>query len=134
MGPLQAIRYRRGSLELLNQRLLPLESVFLPVDGTQQAWAAIKDMVVRGAPAIGVTAALALAVELHCGGGGGQFGSTSEAIAHVGSRLDYLVTRWGGFAPPRTPSWEEPANGRPIPIDRSRWPWREAVMFGGSDT
>jgi methylthioribose-1-phosphate isomerase len=42
---LQAIRYAPGSLELLDQRLLPTQSVFLPVPTTAVAFDHIKDMV-----------------------------------------------------------------------------------------
>ncbi len=52
------------------------------------------DMVVRGAPAIGVTGALTLAVELHTNkGAGSAFGSVQEAVDFINSTLDYLVTR-----------------------------------------
>jgi hypothetical protein len=39
---LLAIKYTRGSLELLDQRLLPLESVYLPVKNNQDAWTMIR--------------------------------------------------------------------------------------------
>lgn len=61
---LEAIQYKRGSLRLLDQRLLPLETKFVDVPGCDEAFAAIKDMLVRGAPAIAIAAGLALAVEL----------------------------------------------------------------------
>lgn len=56
---LEAIRFSRGgglapaSLQLLEQRKLPLETEWLDIDGPQSAWTAIRDMTVRGAPAIG---------------------------------------------------------------------------------
>ena len=58
---LQAIRYTRGSLELLDQRALPTTATYVPVRTLSDCHAAIKDMLVRGAPAIAITAALALA-------------------------------------------------------------------------
>lgn len=61
---LEAIVYKRGSLRLLDQRLLPLETVFIDVPGCDEVFTAIKDMIVRGAPAIAIAAGLALAVEL----------------------------------------------------------------------
>ncbi|KAJ3286247.1 S-methyl-5-thioribose-1-phosphate isomerase [Borealophlyctis nickersoniae] len=65
-GPtLQAIRYHRGSLEILNQLLLPFESVYEVIKGVEDGHTAIKTMKVRGAPAIAIVAALSLAVELH---------------------------------------------------------------------
>ena len=39
--------------QLLEQRKLPLETEWLTIDGPQAAWTAIRDMTVRGAPAIG---------------------------------------------------------------------------------
>ncbi len=94
---LVAIRYSRASgLQLLDQRLLPFQEVYLPVPDPQTAWQHIKDMVVRGAPAIGVTGALALAV--HLAGGQGADGyrayaSAAECAADVRKVMDFLVTR-----------------------------------------
>ncbi|CAI5529014.1 unnamed protein product [Closterium sp. Naga37s-1] len=50
---------------------------------------AIKDMVVRGAPAIAIAAALALAVEVHQHS---VFESADAAVKHITDRLDYLVS------------------------------------------
>ncbi len=51
-------------------------------------------MVVRGAPAIGVTGALALAMDLVTHkGSGSAFGSKEEALAYINETLDFLVTR-----------------------------------------
>lgn len=52
-----------NTLFLLDQRIIPDAIEYLPVSSIQNAYDAIKDMVVRGAPAIGVAAALALALE-----------------------------------------------------------------------
>uniref|UniRef100_A0A803M8P3 Methylthioribose-1-phosphate isomerase n=1 Tax=Chenopodium quinoa TaxID=63459 RepID=A0A803M8P3_CHEQI len=60
---LQSICYKRGSLQLLDQRKLPLETVYLDIKNASDGWFAIKEMVVRGAPAIAIAAALSLAVE-----------------------------------------------------------------------
>jgi len=90
---LQAIVYTRGSLSLLDQRLLPFESKYIPILTPEDAWNAIKDMVVRGAPAIGVTGALALAVNLVTEKKGGEeFSSIDEAKQHIRQTMDYLVT------------------------------------------
>jgi methylthioribose-1-phosphate isomerase len=57
---------------------------------------------VRGAPAIGVTGALALAVHLISGGRGKQYSSVQDCLDDIGRTMDYLVTRsagsWGGRA------------------------------------
>lgn len=92
---LQAIKYERGSLKLLDQRRLPLEETWVSVDSVQTAWSAIKDMVVRGAPAIAIAAALALAAQLVASEAGLQISSAKEAAKHVKEELKYLVTRWG---------------------------------------
>lgn len=53
----RAIQWVKGGLQLLDQRRLPGEETYLlPADVTAVA-DAIRDMVVRGAPAIGITAA-----------------------------------------------------------------------------
>ena len=90
---LQAIKYERGTLKLLDQRRLPLEETWIAVDSVQTAWSAIKDMVVRGAPAIAIAAALALATQLVASDAGAQFASAQAAAQHVKEELAYLVTR-----------------------------------------
>lgn len=164
MASLEAIAYERGRLRLLEQRRLPLESVFVDIDTVPQCWTAIRDMTVRGeasarmqggrglqlalaqagppgagskvasrassahrgqqcnrsptagasnpppatrrptarvtppagAPAIAISAALALAVDLVRGGSGAQFANPAAAVEHIRQQLDYLVTRWAG--------------------------------------
>ena len=53
----QAIRWANEQLQLLDQRILPHETVYLAFDNVQAVADAIRNMVVRGAPAIGITAA-----------------------------------------------------------------------------
>ena len=89
--PLVAIQYRPGDLQLLDQRRLPLEESWLQIDGVPAAWTAIKDMAVRGAPAIAIAAALSLAVDLSQHQ---TWESGDAAVQHVRNQLDYLVTRW----------------------------------------
>ena len=57
-----AIRWHGDRLQLLDQRLLPTETLWLDILDSQQAADAIRDMVVRGAPAIGITAAYGLSL------------------------------------------------------------------------
>jgi methylthioribose-1-phosphate isomerase len=86
---LQSICYERGSLRLLDQRKLPLESVYLNIQDSKDGWNAIRDMVVRGAPAIAIAAALSLAVELHCL----EFkGTPAEAADFIVKKLEFLVS------------------------------------------
>ncbi|MSQ07298.1 MAG: S-methyl-5-thioribose-1-phosphate isomerase [Dehalococcoidia bacterium] len=59
---IQPIQWRDGKLRLLDQTRLPAEQVTLDITSYQDASAAIREMRVRGAPAIGVTAAYAMAL------------------------------------------------------------------------
>lgn len=58
-----AIRWYGDRLDLLDQRRLPLESHWLSLYSAADTAKAIRDMVVRGAPAIGICAAYGLALE-----------------------------------------------------------------------
>jgi methylthioribose-1-phosphate isomerase len=58
----KAIEWHDGALYLLDQRLLPHEETWLAYDSVAAIAEAIRLMVVRGAPAIGITAAYALVV------------------------------------------------------------------------
>ena len=53
----EPIRWLGDRLELLDQRLLPEQSVYVTCRNAEEVAAAIRDMVVRGAPAIGCAAA-----------------------------------------------------------------------------
>jgi methylthioribose-1-phosphate isomerase len=53
----QAIEWREGVLHLLDQRLLPLQEIWQSYDSAAAVAEAIRTMVVRGAPAIGISAA-----------------------------------------------------------------------------
>ncbi|XP_062091128.1 methylthioribose-1-phosphate isomerase [Humulus lupulus] len=87
---LQAICYKRGSLQLLDQRKLPLETVYLDIRDATDGWHAIKDMVVRGAPAIAIAAALSLAVEVF--NLEGLDGAVNDSVSYLIMKLDYLVS------------------------------------------
>jgi methylthioribose-1-phosphate isomerase len=54
---IEPIRWRGDSLELLDQRLLPDQTAFVTCRNAAEVARAIRDMVVRGAPAIGCAAA-----------------------------------------------------------------------------
>lgn len=56
---LQSVRWdnERKILDLLDQRLLPDNIVYLPLGTSQDVWEAIRHLKVRGAPAIGISAA-----------------------------------------------------------------------------
>lgn len=87
---LQSICYKRGSLQLLDQRMLPLETMYLDIKDSTDGWSAIRDMVVRGAPAIAIAAALSLAVEVF--NLGDYNGTSDDAAALLRKKLEYLVS------------------------------------------
>ncbi|KAF3762814.1 hypothetical protein M406DRAFT_93178 [Cryphonectria parasitica EP155] len=88
MASLQAIKYTRGSLEVLDQLKLPHEHHYDEVSTCEEAFDCIRSMRVRGAPAIAIVAALALAVELNRGACKAE--SVDDTISYIDSRLDYL--------------------------------------------
>ncbi|KAL7749598.1 S-methyl-5-thioribose-1-phosphate isomerase [Sorochytrium milnesiophthora] len=88
---LQALKYQRGELLALNQLLLPHQSVYEPVPNVKEAWMQIRQMKVRGAPAIAICAVLALAVEL-ANMTLAQLDTPQKFVLFVGECLDYLGT------------------------------------------
>ncbi|KAF9114999.1 S-methyl-5-thioribose-1-phosphate isomerase [Mortierella sp. AM989] len=89
---LQAIRYKRGSLEILDQLLLPHETLYIPISSLALGHDAIKTMKVRGAPAIAIVAALSLAVVLVQPATQSQVQSVKDAVAFIETSLEYLKT------------------------------------------
>ena len=93
---LQAIRYRpstlsaASSLEIIDQLSLPHHTTYLPVPTAATAHAAIKQMSVRGAPAIAIVAALSVAVETSALTT--LPATAAEMRAFVEERLEYLLT------------------------------------------
>ena len=64
---MESIRWTGEALALLDQRVLPLEERWLTLNTTDEVAAAITAMVVRGAPAIAITAAYGLAMAVAAG-------------------------------------------------------------------
>ena len=87
---LEAIKYTRGELQILDQLKLPHESVYVDIKTSKDGYFAILNMVVRGAPAIAIVAALSLAVQLD--GIKNNLGEYSrESIQkYIEGELDYL--------------------------------------------
>ena len=66
-----------GKLKLLDQRLLPGQEVWLELETPEDVAAAIRDMAVRGAPAIGAAAAFGMALG----------GDSGESFARAAKRI-----------------------------------------------
>lgn len=86
--PNRAIAWRNSTLILLDQRLLPNQVEFLEINSVSETHQAIKDMVVRGAPAIGITAAFGVVLSAlrHASQDNNSMKSAIEAD------IDYLAT------------------------------------------
>jgi methylthioribose-1-phosphate isomerase len=67
---IRSIAWTGNALRLLDQTRLPGEEVYLDLVDEQGVWDAIKRLVVRGAPAIGVAAAYGAYLGIRQGGGG----------------------------------------------------------------
>ena len=59
----ETLRWNGKAIEMIDQRILPHRIEYLACDSAQSVADAIRDMVVRGAPAIGVAAAYGIALE-----------------------------------------------------------------------
>lgn len=62
MSAFRSIEWKNNRLRLLDQRQLPAQTTYREYSDYRDVASAIQDMVVRGAPAIGVTAAFGLAI------------------------------------------------------------------------
>ena len=60
--PVRTIEWRNGRVVMIDQRLLPTREVYRVYGDHREVARAIKDMVIRGAPAIGVAAAMGIAL------------------------------------------------------------------------
>ncbi|OWA50494.1 Methylthioribose-1-phosphate isomerase [Hypsibius exemplaris] len=85
---LEAIRYREGQLSILDQLLLPSQTIYIPILNTQHGYEVIKSMQVRGAPAIAIVGCLSLAVELKSL----TFPSIDALVDFCRTKLEYLVS------------------------------------------
>jgi methylthioribose-1-phosphate isomerase len=90
---LEAIKYSRGKLDILDQLQLPHTEVYDEVKSAQDAWHAIKEMRTRGAPAIAIVAALGLAVELELIASKKELSSHADEVEFfIKEKLEYLIT------------------------------------------
>ncbi|MGH9069215.1 MAG: S-methyl-5-thioribose-1-phosphate isomerase [Acidimicrobiales bacterium] len=71
------VEWAGGAVRLVDQRLLPGELAFVEASTVDQVCSAIRDLVVRGAPALGVTGAFGVALAAAAG----------EDLDHAGARL-----------------------------------------------
>ncbi|MEM9623022.1 MAG: S-methyl-5-thioribose-1-phosphate isomerase [Pseudomonadota bacterium] len=82
----QTLRWENDQLWLLDQRVLPGQVEYLQINTLEEAWHAIQTLAVRGAPAIGIAAAYALAQSMQSL----QNGSDDDFSAALQRHADYL--------------------------------------------
>ena len=84
MPEVQPILWKEQRLHLLDQRLLPSEETYIALEGATDTAEAIRAMVVRGAPAIGVTAAFGLAMQARAFRADRLSADLDDAVATLG--------------------------------------------------
>lgn len=83
---IKTIEWKDDKVIMLDQRLLPLKEVYITYEDYLSVAQAIKNMVIRGAPALGVAAAMGLALAAQ-GFGVDDFDSFYEKILTAANRL-----------------------------------------------
>lgn len=83
MKSFQTLRYESGKLTLLDQRELPGKTVYMDCYTLEDVYTAIRDMVVRGAPAIGAAAAFGMHI-----GAMSEKSVSYATLLHIKGRLD----------------------------------------------
>lgn len=83
---LESVIWKEGQVDLLDQRLLPEEIVYLPLVTKEDVWEAIRHLKVRGAPAIGIAAAYGVVIA-------SQAATTSDQWnSEIHTASEYLAT------------------------------------------
>src|SRR5437773_7039460 len=77
----RTLEWRNGRVVMLDQRLLPTREVYRVYSDHREVARAIKDMAIRGAPAIGVAAAMGIALGARTPGG--DFGRHFERLCRT---------------------------------------------------
>ena len=78
----RTIEWRNGRVVMIDQRLLPTREVYRVYRDHREVARAIKDMVIRGAPAIGVAAAMGIALGMRTARGR-DLGATFERLCRT---------------------------------------------------
>lgn len=89
----QSLRWNGEHLELLDQRLLPEEVVYLDLRTPEEVWEAIRHLKVRGAPAIGIAAAYGVYLGVReLTSSGDSAGDRKSFLQDVEKHAAYLAT------------------------------------------
>ncbi|MEX2461661.1 MAG: S-methyl-5-thioribose-1-phosphate isomerase [Paenibacillaceae bacterium] len=87
-----SLRWNADHLELLDQRLLPEEIYYLDLTQVTEVWEAIRQLKVRGAPAIGIAAAYGVHLAAQRFIESNPSASTRDLVEEVKQQVDYLAT------------------------------------------
>ncbi|HZJ43446.1 MAG TPA: S-methyl-5-thioribose-1-phosphate isomerase, partial [Pyrinomonadaceae bacterium] len=88
---IKTVEWTKDGVRMLDQRLLPGEEKYLMLRSYDEVAEAIKKMVIRGAPAIGVSAAMGIAL--------GASQSVGTSVADLEDDLDYIFDVMGKTRP-----------------------------------
>jgi methylthioribose-1-phosphate isomerase len=88
---IKTVEWTKDGVRMLDQRLLPAEETYLILRSYDEVAEAIRKMVIRGAPAIGVAAAMGIAL--------GASQSVGTSVADVEDDLEYICDVMGKTRP-----------------------------------
>ena len=97
----ESIRWHGDHLDLLDQRRLPEDIVYVTCRTAAETAAAIRDMVVRGAPAIGCAAAYGIALDARAGRNLAEAEALLAASRPTAVNLFWALERMRGSADPQ---------------------------------
>src|SRR5581483_1222721 len=85
------IRWTHNTLHLLDQRLLPRDIVWVECRNAHEVAVAISDMIVRGAPAIGVAAAFGMAMAEDVDAAAAELRASRPTAVNLGWAIDRML-------------------------------------------
>ncbi len=97
---LRSLRWEDGALHILDQRLLPDEERWLEIRTWREVGEAIRDMAVRGAPAIGVAAAYGMALAVAEGANTDEARRALAASRPTAVNLNWALERMAALGDP----------------------------------
>jgi methylthioribose-1-phosphate isomerase len=132
MRRVEAIRFDGQVLYLLDQRLLPSEEVWITCRGSADTAAAIRDMVVRGAPAIGVAAAYGMALAAQAGENLGTARATLLASRPTAVNLRWALERLDQVAPSELANAARAIHDEDVAINRAIGEFGASLLPAGA--
>src|SRR5436190_23712319 len=88
---IKTVEWTKDGIRMLDQRLLPAQEIYLVLRSYEEVAEAIKKMAIRGAPAIGVAAAMGIAL--------GASQSVGTSVADLEDDLLYICDVMGKTRP-----------------------------------